>query len=284
MKLIFTYLFAVLIFSATAQQIPNAGFETWVAGNSFVTELPAGWVASGTFPSVIKSTDAHNGNYAMKLKVAPYFTGVGADQMSYAFSVPSSTSQPLYYTYWAKIHLSGSDAFVTNAYLTNTGSTLNVTDLDYAHSYLRAANNTDVWKQFSFPMNTSGPGAYDSITLRFYFPTELDTSSYVIVDDLAFSQNPAGIENITAESTIESVYPNPAQSMATVEYTINDRADVKLEVYDLLGTRVSSVVNENQSSGKYRAELTTESLPVGVYLVNLTINGQSHIQKLIVQH
>ena len=133
-------------------------------------------------------------------------------------------------------------------------------------------------------MVTSGPGAYDSVTLSFYFPTELDTSSYVIVDDLAFSQNPAGIDNISAESTIENIYPNPAKDMATVVYSVNDIADVKLEVYDLLGTKISSMVSEKQTIGKYRAEMETDKLPAGIYVVNLTVNGQSHVQKMVVQH
>lgn len=284
MKLLFTCIFALAIFSVTAQQIPDAGFESWVAGNFFVAELPTGWTASGTFPSVVKSSDAHNGSYAMKLRVANYFTGVGADQMSYAFSVPSSTAQPLFYSYWAKINLMGSDKFVTDAYLTNTGSTLNVTGVDYNLSYLSSTNNTSVWKQISFPMVTSGPGAYDSITLRFYFPTANDTSSYVIIDDLAFSQNPAGIADISAGSIIESVHPNPAQSAATIIYTINEGAAVTLDVYDLLGNKMSSIVSEKQSTGKYRAEINTEGLPAGVYLVSLVVNGQAHVQKLSVQH
>ena len=284
MKNIFTCLFAAFILSATAQQIPNAGFESWVAGTFFVAELPSGWTTSAVFPAVIKSTDAHSGSYAMKLRVAAYGTGVGADAVSYAFSVPTSTLQPLYYTYWAKIHLSGSDDFTTHADLTNTGSTLLVSSVGYNYSYLRAANNSNVWKQLSFPMVTSGPGAYDSVTLAFAFPTQQDTSSYVIVDDLAFSQNPAGIADISAESTIESVYPNPAQNMATVIYTINDRADVTLDVYDLLGARISSVVSENQTSGKYKAEINTDGMPGGIYLVGLTVDGHAHYQKLNVQH
>ena len=284
MKQLFSCLFAFLILSAAAQQIPNAGFESWVVGTPFVPELPDGWATSGTFPTVIKSSDAHGGNYAMRLHVGTYFTGIGANHVAYAFSVPSSTTQPLYYTYWAKIHLSGSDAFVSNAYMTNTGSTLNVSALNYNYAYLRAADNTDVWKQISFPMVSSGPGAYDSVTLSFYFSTELDTSSYVIVDDLAFSQNPAGIDNISAEGTIENVYPNPTQNTATLVYSINDVADVLLDVYDLLGTKISSAIDQKQSSGKYRAEINTDKLPVGSYVINLMVNGQAHMQKMIVQH
>ena len=284
MKIIFTSLFAIFVLYAGAQQIPNAGFESWQPGTLFVAEFPTGWTTSGTFPTVVKSNDAHNGSYAMKLRVDNYFTGIGADQMSYAFSVPSSTVQPLYYTFWAKIHLVGSDDFVSDAYLTNTGSTLIVTGVNYNYSYLRAADSTNVWKQIALPMTTSGPGAYDSITLRFYFPTALDTASYVIIDDLAFSQTPTAIVEVSAESNIENVYPNPAQNQATVVYTINDRSNVILNVYDMVGNKVSSVVNENQSNGKYRAEINTENLPVGIYLVNLMVNGRSHMQKLSVQH
>jgi 5-hydroxyisourate hydrolase-like protein (transthyretin family) len=280
MKVLFTSLFAFIIFSATAQQIPNAGFESWGTGNF----SPSGWVAAGFFPTIVKSTDAHSGNYAMKLHVATYFTGIGADRVSYAFSVPSSTIQPKYYTYWAKIHLSGSDKFVTDAYMANTGSTLNVCYLDYGHSYLDATNNTSVWKQLSFPMISSGPGAYDSITLAFYMPTALDTSSYVIVDDLAFGQYAAGIDNVTDETVMETIYPNPANELTTMVYSINTVSEVQISVYDLLGNKISTVVNEKQSSGKYKAEINTKEIPNGVYVVNLNTNGQSNTRKLIIQH
>ena len=284
MKLLFTCLCVLTIFSATAQQIPNASFESWVAGTFFVAEFPSGWTSSGLFPAVIKSADTHSGSYAMKLRVAAYGTGLGADRVGYAYSTPTSTAQPLYYTYWAKIHLSGTDNFMTSADLTNTGSTLIVSGVNYNYSYLRVADNSSVWKQVSFPMVSSGPRAYDSITLSFSFPTQLDTSSYVILDDLAFSQYPAGIADVSAGNAIESIYPNPALGLATVIYTINQSATVTLDVYDLLGNKVSSVINENQSSGKYRAEINTDGLHGGIYLVSLTVNGQAHMQKLSVQH
>ena len=285
MKQIFTLLFSIFFLSSYAQiNIPNASFETWDTGTYFIPHVPRGWVAGGSFPDVTKVTDAHSGSYAMKVSVAQYFTGVGCTGTSSAFSTPTSSTPALHYSYWAKVHLRGNDKFETGADLTNTGSTASKGNIDYATSFLDTNSNTSVWKHIVFPIITSSPGPYDSVTLTFIIGNATDTSSYVIVDDLAFDFGNTGIASIADESIIETVYPNPAQHFGTIIYTLNESSSVHLDIYDLLGNKISTVVDEKQSVGRYKADIDLDSYPNGVYLVNLTSVGKSHIQKLIVQH
>ena len=284
-KKIITIALCIFVLSVNAQiTIPNASFETWDTGTYFIPHVPRGWTAGGTFPDINKVGDAHSGSYAMKVSVAQYFTGVGCTGTSSAFSTPTSSISPLYYTYWAKVHLRGNDQFQTNADLTNTGSTTRITYIDYNSSFLDTSKNSSVWRQISFPLLTSFPGPYDSVTLGFTISHATDTSSYVIVDDISFSSYPAGISMIKEESTIETFYPNPAQNMESIVYTISQPTDVALYIYDLLGNKLSTLLDEKQTDGRYKAEIDLNSYPNGVYLINLTTMGRSHIQKLIVQH
>ena len=208
MKQIFTCVFSIFMLTVTAQiTIPNAGFESWDSGTYYNPHVPTGWLAGGFFPDVTKVTDAHSGSFAMKISVGQYFTGVGCGGVNAGFRTPISSTSPLYYRYWAKIHLRRNDKFVTGADLSKTGSTTGISYIDYNSSFLDTTQNSNVWRQISFPLLTSFPGPYDTVALNFYISNAQDTSSYVIVDDLAFSSYPAGIGTIADENIIEGCIP-----------------------------------------------------------------------------
>jgi len=56
---------------------------------------------------------------------------------------------------------------------------------------------------------------------------------------------------------------------------------VKLNVYDLLGREVESLVNKEQPSGNYKVEFNASSLTSGIYFYKLECNGFSKTSKLI---
>jgi hypothetical protein len=277
--------FALVINSSAQITIPNGGFESWVTGSAYNPVLPAGWHDAGFSSGVTKSSVAHGGSFAVKLAVVPFFTGITAADISDHFRIPSITTAPLYYTFWAKVHLSGTDKFYINADLTQSPSPTIYTDIPYGMGTLTTANNTTVWQQFSYALETSTPAhACDSVSLRFYFYPRLDTASYVIIDDIAFANSVAGIQEINDNSTIEAAYPNPAGSSTSVVYSIRETAIVTMDVYDVLGNKIKNAVSENQSAGKYKADIDTDDLANGIYFVQLFVNGRQHSEKIIVQH
>lgn len=79
-----------------------------------------------------------------------------------------------------------------------------------------------------------------------------------------------------------NVYPNPANSNATVSFELNNEADVVLTVTDLSG----KVVYNNAMgtvNGAQKVNVNTDSLTSGVYMVNINVNGTVSTQKLIVR-
>ena len=47
-------------------------------------------------------------------------------------------------------------------------------------------------------------------------------------------------------------YPNPFNPATTIEYSLPQRSDVVIEIFDILGRKVRQFVNETRSAGVYK--------------------------------
>jgi len=84
------------------------------------------------------------------------------------------------------------------------------------------------------------------------------------------------------EIALEGIYPNPVRGQATIRYSLPDAAEVRLEIFDLLGRRVASIVQGRQSAGDHQATWQARGVSSGVYLARFTAAGQSFVRKIVV--
>ena len=91
------------------------------------------------------------------------------------------------------------------------------------------------------------------------------------------------LENITKEEAKFKVFPNPFQGATNITYTLNEKADVQLEVFNFLGQQVDLMVNEQQTAGDYQFSFSAKNdqLNDGMYIVKLTIDGKQFSQKIV---
>jgi hypothetical protein len=65
-------------------------------------------------------------------------------------------------------------------------------------------------------------------------------------------------------------YPNPFNPTTTIAFSLPRREHVRLEVFDILGRRVSVLVDESRPQGSYQLQITSRTLPSsGVYLYRM---------------
>ena len=97
-------------------------------------------------------------------------------------------------------------------------------------------------------------------------------------------QGTTGIDAVNSDAaTLESFNPNPATNTTTVIYNMNVAGVVTLELYDIMGRQIETLVNNtDQSPGRYKIPADVSHLSNGVYLYALTVNGQTFTQKLVV--
>ena len=76
-------------------------------------------------------------------------------------------------------------------------------------------------------------------------------------------------------------YPNPFNPTTTIQYSISSMADVRLEVYNVIGQRVAVLVNQQQTSGQYSVNFDASSLASGLYFYRLQSGGQVLTNKMM---
>lgn len=79
-------------------------------------------------------------------------------------------------------------------------------------------------------------------------------------------------ENTNSINTFK-VYPNPAKDKTFISYSLKETTNVKIEIHNILGEKVSLVVSEKQNAGKHEFEINTGNLSSGSYFVN--VNGNT---------
>jgi hypothetical protein len=64
-------------------------------------------------------------------------------------------------------------------------------------------------------------------------------------------------------------YPNPFNPNTTIQYQLQDFSFVQLKVYDVLGSEVATLVNEEKPAGSYEIEFDGSELASGIYFYRL---------------
>jgi len=75
-------------------------------------------------------------------------------------------------------------------------------------------------------------------------------------------------------------YPNPFNPSTNIKFDIAQAGQVQLEVFDVLGRKVASLVNERKSAGNYTVSFDASSLTSGVYFARLTAGNTVQVQKM----
>ncbi len=71
-----------------------------------------------------------------------------------------------------------------------------------------------------------------------------------------------------------TVTPNPVSSTSTITYAVQTAGNVVVELFDMVGQRVQTIVNTSMNAGVYDAQLEAASLAAGRYIVKVT-NGNA---------
>ncbi len=79
---------------------------------------------------------------------------------------------------------------------------------------------------------------------------------------------------------LEAGRPNPFRGRTEIAFSLDAAGPVRLLVYDMLGRRVATLVDEAREAGAHTAVFDAGALPSGVYLVRLEAAGQAATQRV----
>ena len=92
--------------------------------------------------------------------------------------------------------------------------------------------------------------------------------------NIATGKNTVGVNAVTGENGRIDVYPNPASNTTTVALDLKSAAEVKLEVYNILGQLVYSVPAEQRYAGASHSTIDVSKFASGEYFVKVYIGGE----------
>lgn len=76
-------------------------------------------------------------------------------------------------------------------------------------------------------------------------------------------------------------YPNPFNPSTEISYNLPEKTFVSLKVYDALGKKIVTLVNENKPSGVYSINFNGAGLGSGVYFYQLKTEKFAGKRKMI---
>ncbi|HRP94392.1 MAG TPA: T9SS type A sorting domain-containing protein, partial [Ignavibacteriaceae bacterium] len=76
-------------------------------------------------------------------------------------------------------------------------------------------------------------------------------------------------------------YPNPFNPSTTIRYQIPKDGIVTLKIFDILGSEVATLVNEEKVAGKYEINFNASSLASGVYIYRFQAGSFVNSKKML---
>ncbi|MDP8204245.1 MAG: C10 family peptidase [Candidatus Tenebribacter mawsonii] len=88
------------------------------------------------------------------------------------------------------------------------------------------------------------------------------------------------------KTSLDKNYPNPFNPTTTIRYSLANDGDVELNVYNVKGQKVRTLVNENKNSGHYQAiwdgtDNSKKQVASGVYFYRLTTSEKTLNKKML---
>jgi hypothetical protein len=266
--------------SLSSAQVPNGDFESWTVG------FPNDWITSNAFiggSPVTQTNEAHSGLFAVRGEPVIYLGDTVAPML---ISGDFGTGFPVTTRYnslkfFVKCNLTGGDLFFVAAVFTLNGDTL-------AAGGFSTGTNIDSYSEITFPVQYSGSGTPDNVIIIIAMTGPDGASPHLgslfYFDDISLSEQVVAVDdnkNTPEEFRLEQNFPNPFNPSTSISYTIPERAEVVLKVYDILGKEAAILENSTKDAGTYNLKFDASALPSGIYMYTLKAGSYSLTKKMM---
>jgi hypothetical protein len=111
--------------------------------------------------------------------------------------------------------------------------------------------------------------------------TRSTTTPDIGADELDATPGVGNEETLPTEYALEQNYPNPFNPNTIISYQLPVSSEVTINVYDILGNEIATLVDEYKPAGRYEVEFSASTLPSGVYFYQLKAGEFVQTKKMI---
>ena len=99
--------------------------------------------------------------------------------------------------------------------------------------------------------------------------------------DIEGNAIPASSVIVPSKYALESAYPNPFNPVTTLNFSLPESQEVILQVYNLQGRVIETLVNSNIEAGYHSVQWNGDNYSSGMYFVKMVAGEYVNTQKLM---
>ncbi|MFQ5868750.1 MAG: C1 family peptidase [Candidatus Zixiibacteriota bacterium] len=224
--------------------------------------------------------------------------------------VPASTSYLSRVEFWTNDSTTDIDVYVYDDFDGSTLSNLLTSKLNQSYdeagyhsvtldSPPQIAASNDVYaavkftnSSYTYPVVADGQGPNETGTT--YISSNGGSGSWYDLgagqaEDVAIRIRTTTYSGIDAETVLEfpesfiitQNYPNPFNARTTIEYELPAVSDVRVQIYDLVGRQVETLVNRDQKAGHHQIDWNPPDIPSGIYFYKVQAGEFTATMKML---
>jgi hypothetical protein len=167
---------------------------------------------------------------------------------------------------------------------------LTVTQMIFIGSNLIATTSSGIYSSTNNGLNwlnqytgfSIAPGASSIVyTNQYFFVGTVGQSVWRRDSSDIFTNLKIHYSGLPDEYLLFQNYPNPFNPTTIIQYALPKFSFIKLEIFDMLGRKIETLVNEKQTAGVYETKFNASQYQNGVYFYRLTAEGFRETKKMI---
>jgi len=170
---------------------------------------------------------------------------------------------------------------IKSADLNGKNETLLVSDLSYPNSIsVNRSKNRMAWTEIGSGKVKSA--ALDGSDIFDYEVTATAPAGIVIEPSPVSDIRETGAHQLPNKFALKQNYPNPFNPITHIKYALSQNAKVKIEIYDMLGKKIKTLVDDQKLAGYHSLKFDAGGLTSGVYIYKIiTDKGFNAARKLM---
>ena len=88
-------------------------------------------------------------------------------------------------------------------------------------------------------------------------------------------------EALPEEYSLDTIYPNPFNPITTISFSVPEPSNVTIEVFNLSGRKVSTLVNNAMQPGYHEVSWNADNQISGIYFVKMISSEYINTQKIM---
>ncbi len=78
-----------------------------------------------------------------------------------------------------------------------------------------------------------------------------------------------------------SLFPNPTTSEMTVSFSLKQKSNIEIKLYNSLGQHITTITDSSNDAGNNTITFSTANLPPGIYHLQFSVDGEVVTKKVV---